>query len=260
MLFKRFALILMLAAGWLVHLAPAAVEAQASATLLILPAESEVFLNNSKTINLVVLGGVDVNAFDVTIRYDPQVLTLESWEYGDYLSSLARVYLRDDPGEFRLAATQLARPGVNGDGILLTFTFKGTGEGSSAIDIAAATFSTPGGVRSTRCWRMGCHGDRADQNAHSDGYFHSHGKPHHHGDPHCQRYSVDDGHHDGNRSSRAERNQHRHSNADRDADPDGDAHRHDQHGDRGAAGRDRDRSSGTGSNPGGRNSGSGFHR
>lgn len=146
MLVKRLFLTLILAAGLLAFFTPAGVRAQTGATLLVLPADGSVNLNTTKSLNLVVLGGVEVNAFDVTVRYDPQVLTLESWSYGDYLSSLARVYLKDEPGTFRLAATQLAKPGVNGDGILLSLVFKGAGEGRSVIDLSAAEFSSPGGV------------------------------------------------------------------------------------------------------------------
>src|SRR5574340_413568 len=146
MLVKRLFLTLILAAGLLAFGTPAGVRAQTGATLLVLPAESSVYLNTTKSLNLVVLGGVEVNAFDVTVRYDPQLLTLESWAYGDYLTSLARVYLKNEPGTFRLAATQLAKPGVNGDGILLSLVFKGVSEGTSVIDLSAAEFSSPSGV------------------------------------------------------------------------------------------------------------------
>lgn len=146
MLVKRFFFPLILTWSLLFSAVSSGVSAQTSTTLLVLPAASEVFLNNTKTINLAVIDGVEVNAFDVTLSYDPQVLTLESWAYGGYLSSLARVYLKNDPGEFRVAATQLAKPGVNGDGVLLTLVFKGVGEGTSAIDITAAEFSSPTGV------------------------------------------------------------------------------------------------------------------
>lgn len=149
MLVKRLLLTLILAAGLLALSTPAGVRAQTGTTLLVLPVESSLYLNTTKSLNLAVLGGVDVNAFDVTITYDPQVLALESWAYGDYLSSLARVYLRNEPGMFRLAATQLAKPGVNGDGILLSLVFKGVSEGRSVIDLSAAEFSSPSGV-STR--------------------------------------------------------------------------------------------------------------
>src|SRR5574340_57426 len=146
MLVKRLFLTLILAAGLLAFGTPAGVWAQTGTTLLVLPAESSVYLNTTKSLNLVVLGGVDVNAFDVTVRYDPQLLTLESWAYGDYLTSLARVYLKNEPGTFRLAATQLAKPGVNGDGILLSLVFKSVSEGTSVIDLSAAEFSSPSGV------------------------------------------------------------------------------------------------------------------
>ena len=125
-------------------IAPA--RAQSATTLSVTPAASQVLLNNTTTIRLFVTGGVEVNAFDVAIAYDSQGLTLESWAYGDYLSGLARVYLVNQPGQFRVAATQLARPGVTGDGTLLTFVFRGVAEGPVEIAITYAAFSSPKGV------------------------------------------------------------------------------------------------------------------
>ena len=145
MLFKRLFIHLILAAGLLLISPLAGARAQSGTTLLLLPEDSALFLNSTKSINLAVLGGVDVNAFDVTIRYDPQVLALESWVYGSYLSSLGRVFLEYEPGKFHLAVTQLAQPGVSGDGVLLTFVFKGLGEGVSALEITNAEFSSPTG-------------------------------------------------------------------------------------------------------------------
>ncbi|MHB8194105.1 MAG: cohesin domain-containing protein [Bellilinea sp.] len=144
-MFKRLFIHLILAAGLLLISPLAGARAQSGTTLLLLPEDSALFLNSTKSINLAVLGGVDVNAFDVTILYDPQVLALESWVYGSYLSSLWRVYLENEPGEFHLAVTQLAQPGVSGDGVLLTFVFKGLGEGVSALEITNAEFSSPTG-------------------------------------------------------------------------------------------------------------------
>ena len=123
--------------------------AQSSTTLSVTPVASEVLLNDTTTIRLYVTGGVEINAFDVAITYHSQKLTLESWSYGNYLSGLARVYMVNQPGEFRVAATQLAKPGVSGEGTLLIFNFKGVSGGVSPITITSATFVSTSGTSTT---------------------------------------------------------------------------------------------------------------
>ncbi|MFZ3080098.1 MAG: hypothetical protein WA109_10455 [Bellilinea sp.] len=129
--------------------------AQSSTTLSVTPAASEVLLNDTATIRLYVTGGVEINAFDVAITYNSQKLTLDSWTYGNYLSGLARVYLVNQPGEFRVAATQLAKPGVSGEGTLLVFNFKGVSGGVSPIILTAATFVSTGGMSITPSLEQG---------------------------------------------------------------------------------------------------------
>ncbi|MHB8856801.1 MAG: cohesin domain-containing protein [Bellilinea sp.] len=129
--------------------------AQSSTTLSVTPAASEVLLNDTATIRLYVTGGVEINAFDVAITYNSQKLTLDSWTYGNYLSGLARVYLVNQPGEFRVAATQLTKPGVSGEGTLLVFNFKGVSGGVSPIILTAATFVSTGGMSITPSLEQG---------------------------------------------------------------------------------------------------------
>lgn len=148
MKFNRWLFTLLLSA-WLSLSAALPVRAQSSTTLSVTPAASEVLLNDTTTIRLYVTGGVEINAFDVAITYHSQKLTLESWSYGNYLSGLARVYMVNQPGEFRVAATQLAKPGVSGEGTLLIFNFKGVSGGVSPITITSATFVSTGGTSTT---------------------------------------------------------------------------------------------------------------
>ena len=148
MKFNRWLFTLLLSA-WLSLSAALPARAQSSTTLSVTPADSEVLLNDTTTIRLYVTGGVEINAFDVAITYHSQKLTLESWSYGNYLSGLARVYMVNQPGEFRVAATQLAKPGVSGEGTLLIFNFKGVSGGVSPITITAATLVNTGGTSIT---------------------------------------------------------------------------------------------------------------
>lgn len=122
-----------------------AVFAQGTPTIAVQPNAGDVILSNTKTINLYVTNGVNVNAFDVIITYDSSLLTLSSWSYGSYLSSLGMILKTDTPGYFRLVATQLGKPGVYGDGILLNLVFRGNVNGYSPIMITKCDFADPEG-------------------------------------------------------------------------------------------------------------------
>ncbi len=98
-------------------------------------------LGNQVQLQLWVLEGVNVNAFDIELEYDPDVLSLASWSYGDFLKQLAQVMLVVEPGHFRLAATQLAQPVVSGSGVLLNFTFNTIALGETTIDLINGQFS-----------------------------------------------------------------------------------------------------------------------
>ena len=93
-----------------------AAQAQGDTSLVVEPEISYVPLGNEIVLELVVTDGLNVNAYDVTVAYDEEKLELMSWEHGGYLSNLAVVKLEDEPGQFRVAATQLATPVVSGDG------------------------------------------------------------------------------------------------------------------------------------------------
>ncbi len=123
----------------------AAAGAQSETTLSVSPADTAVILTDTRTISLYITGGVNLNAFDVAVRYDPSLVDYESYAFGSYFSNLAQVYLRDDPGYFRLAATQLATPGVSGDGVVLNLVFRGNAPGISPIIIEMADFAVHGG-------------------------------------------------------------------------------------------------------------------
>ena len=116
-------------------------QAQGDTSLVVEPEVSYVPLGNEILLELVVTGGLNVNAYDVTIVYDEDKLELISWEHGDYLSNLAVVKLEDDPGQFRLAATQLATPAVSGDGVLLVLTFSAKEIGTASVEISEAAFA-----------------------------------------------------------------------------------------------------------------------
>lgn len=117
------------------------VNAQGGTVLAVDPAQASVEVNGQREIRLMVTGADNLNAFDVQVEYNGDLLSLVKWEFGDLLSNLAVVKRDDLPGSFRLVATQLATPGVSGDGVLLKLTFGGKLTGSSAIMITKAEFA-----------------------------------------------------------------------------------------------------------------------
>jgi len=117
------------------------VQAQSGTVLALSPEESSLPLGNEVLLELTVKAGMLVNAFDLTLSYDPAVLALESWSHGDYLSNVWVVKKVEEPGLLRIAATQLARPAVSGDGVLLELTFSSTALGESRIEIVEAVLA-----------------------------------------------------------------------------------------------------------------------
>ena len=137
----RLALALILLVSLMLAAFPLPVLAQGGTVLAVDPAQASVEVNGQREIHLLVTGADNLNAFDVQVEYDSDLLSLAKWEFGDLLSNLAVVKRDDLPGSFRLVATQLATPGVSGDGVLLKLTFMGKQEGSSAITITKAEFA-----------------------------------------------------------------------------------------------------------------------
>ncbi len=139
---KTFQVILVLVAA-LVWLSPA--HAQTGFQLAVSPLLTEVPIGTDFTLELNVEEGLDLNAFDVTLVYDPEVLRLVDWAYGDYFTNLASMSVINQPGELRVAATQVASAPVSGDGLLLTLNFNAKTDGFSPVDITRAEFADSDG-------------------------------------------------------------------------------------------------------------------
>ena len=119
--------------------------AQAGPLVKILPAAGQVALGGTAGVAVTVSAGANVNAFDITVLYNSDLLALESWTPGSYLSNLFQVYTDIQPGRARLVYTQLATPGVSGDGILLNLVFRGQAAGLAEISLSGVQFSDPQG-------------------------------------------------------------------------------------------------------------------
>jgi hypothetical protein len=131
------------------------VTAQSETTLFIDPPMGQVPLGNAITLEVEVRGGKEVNAFDITVLYDSDILSLTSWDEGDYLSNLGVVKEEDEPGRLWIAATQLATPPVSGDGVLLLLHFETKRTGSAEIDLDDIYLANPAGELVTPEWEHG---------------------------------------------------------------------------------------------------------
>lgn len=143
----RLALTLILLVSLLLAGLPLPVFGQGGMVLAVDPAQASVEVSGQREMHLLVTDADNLNAFDVQVEYNSAQLTLARWEFGDLLSNLAVVKRDDLAGSFRLVATQLATPGVSGDGVLLKLFFSGEQTGTSPITITKAEFaSSEGGL------------------------------------------------------------------------------------------------------------------
>lgn len=119
--------------------------AQSTTTLAINPTMVTTGVNQSFSIDLVMHDGLNLNAYDIILEYDPSMMTLTQWNHGSYMSNLAVVFRTQEAGYFRLVCTQLATPGVSGNGVLLKLTFNAHLPGTSEIVLSGAEFADSGG-------------------------------------------------------------------------------------------------------------------
>jgi len=111
------------------------VKAQSGTQAAISPPAANIPVGSTTTVGVNIYGGEDLNAFDLTITYDPTVVSLESYSAGNYMSNLVRFFENKTADSLRVAYVQLDAPGANGDGLLLSLVFKGLTTGSSSITI-----------------------------------------------------------------------------------------------------------------------------
>lgn len=147
---KRYLICVLLAAALVPGLGSA--RAEGEATVSVLPAAAEVDLVAGQTveIEMYVTNGVDINAFEVRLTYDPQVVTLlcpyggshPCWKNGGFLDDdLLVPFELIQSGIFHVAFAQTTQPNVSGEGSLIKLTFQGSAIGISAIDIKLAKFA-----------------------------------------------------------------------------------------------------------------------
>lgn len=129
--------------------------AQSTSKLSVEPQTGTVNQDAEIELRFEVEAAYNLNAFELRVNYDAALLSVSSWDYGDLLSNLATVRADDEPGSFRIVATQLATPGVDGDGTLFKLRFRGEELGTSPITIAKAEFARSDGGSSSPELRHG---------------------------------------------------------------------------------------------------------
>ena len=124
--------------------------AQTSTEVWIDPEASEILTGETLWLDVNITGAENVNAFEIELLYDPQIVTLIKYTPGTFLSNLFQVHKHEEPGKIRLAYAQLATQPASGDGVLISFQYQGVAAGISAITIgeiiladAGSTLSTP---------------------------------------------------------------------------------------------------------------------
>ena len=118
--------------------------AQSSLTVAVTPTFVDVIRGGTASYHLWVTGGENVNAIDLTITYDPALISEVSYTYGDYLDNIWRVYYVNEPGYFQISLVQLATPGVWGDGDLLNLNFITRANGITPITLEEVIFAAYG--------------------------------------------------------------------------------------------------------------------
>lgn len=120
--------------------------AQSVSQISISPSSTTIGIGGSASMAVNVQNGNGVSGFDVTITYDPSVVSLDSWSHGGLLSNLLKVKEESSPGNLWMVFVQNNTPGATGSGTLLNLNFRALTAGSSAVTITSATFADVSGT------------------------------------------------------------------------------------------------------------------
>lgn len=141
-----FVLMLMVLSSFFFAFKPAA--AQTGTTVFFSPDPANVYLNgtNSQVVEVWVGNAVELNAFDITVEYDPAIVSLASWTTGTFLEVYPSQCFQHpqhpiSPGYFQIICTQFAKPKKTGSGVLLKLTFNGLSFDSTELSLTNPEFS-----------------------------------------------------------------------------------------------------------------------
>ena len=124
-----------------------AVHAQQAVIVWFDPMAAQVNVGETTTVKLIVDAQNAVGGFDLTFEYDPNVVLLESWKYGGFLTKLSALRNEATPGRLWLVSVQLGVLPVTGAGVLLEFTLRGVAPGTSALTLTQVKFADASGVQ-----------------------------------------------------------------------------------------------------------------
>ena len=122
------------------------VHAQQAVIVWFDPMAAQVNAGETTTVKLIVDAQNAVNSFDLIFEYDSNVVLLESWKYGGFLSKLSTLKNEATPGRLRLVSVQLGGSPISGAGVLLEFTLRGVAPGTSALTFSKVEFADASGV------------------------------------------------------------------------------------------------------------------
>lgn len=141
-----FMMMLMVLSSFFLAFKPAV--AQTDTTVFFVEDPDTVYLNgsNSEVVEVWVGDVVEMNAFDITVEYDPAVVTLSSWTTGGFLeigtgNCFPNPQHPNEPGYFQIICTQFAKPLKTGSGVLLKLSFIGLGFDSTTLTLTNPEFS-----------------------------------------------------------------------------------------------------------------------
>jgi hypothetical protein len=121
--------------------------AQVETIISVLPSETSLVRGVTETVelDLYVTNSQNLNAFDVIVEYDENVISLTNYVLGNLLINLSCIYEVNEPGYLNLVCVQRRTAGAYGDGSLLKLNFTAIGHGTSLIDLTFVEFADPDG-------------------------------------------------------------------------------------------------------------------
>lgn len=100
------------------------------------PDPSYIYINaaNEVTVNVMVRDVVDIRGFDVRVNFNPSIVSLESWAFGDFLTDVGCSNQVIGADYIRLVCAQTGPlPPQSGTGSLFSIVFSGVTEGTSSL-------------------------------------------------------------------------------------------------------------------------------
>lgn len=121
-------------------------DAQETGTWVYLsPDPSYIYINttNQVTVNVMIRDAENISGFDVRVNFNPGIVSLESYAFGDFLSNVGCSNQVIGTDYIRLVCGQTGQlPGRYGTGSLFSIVFSGVTEGTSPLTFGRVALST----------------------------------------------------------------------------------------------------------------------